>query len=66
MELSKGTPKMVCTSSSTNGATMQSSVSGKTTILVSANPTSNGGKMKKARDLGVRVMGIDEFKDMLS
>lgn len=48
-----------------NGATMQSSVSSKTTILVASNPNSNSGKMKKARDLGVRVMSIEEFEDLL-
>jgi DNA ligase (NAD+) len=48
-----------------NGATMQSSVSGKTTILVAVNPASNSSKMQKARDAGVRIMGIDEFKELL-
>ena len=47
------------------GGSMQSAVSGKTNILVASNPTSNSGKMKKARDLGVRVIGIDELKDIL-
>ncbi len=47
------------------GGTMQSGVSSKTTILVAANPNSSSGKMKKARDAGVRIMGIDEFKRML-
>ncbi len=44
------------------GGTIQSSVSGKTTILVAKDPNSNTGKSKKARDLGIPVMGIDEFK----
>ena len=48
-----------------NGGTMQSGVSGKTTILVAANPNSNSGKMKKARDNGTLIVGIDEFKEML-
>lgn len=48
------------------GGTMQSAVSGKTTILVAANPNSNSGKMKKARDLGVRIVGTEEFKGILS
>ena len=47
------------------GGTMQSGVSGKTNILVASNPTSNSGKAKKARDLGVRVIGVDELKDEL-
>ena len=47
------------------GGTIQSGISGKTTILVAKNPTSTSGKMKKARDLNVRIMGIDEFKEMI-
>jgi len=47
------------------GGTMQSAVSSKTTILVAKNPNSNSGKMKKARDNGTRVMGIEEFKEMM-
>ena len=47
------------------GATMQSGVSSKTTILVAKNPNSNSGKMKKARANGVRILGIDEFKGIL-
>jgi NAD-dependent DNA ligase len=48
------------------GGTMQSSVSGKTTILVAKNPNSTSGKMKKARDNGTRIMGVAEFKEMMS
>ena len=48
-----------------NGGTMQSGVSGKTTILVAANPNSNSGKMTKARNNGTMIVGIDEFKEML-
>lgn len=47
------------------GGTIQSGVSGKTTILVASNPNSNSGKMKKAREKGVRIMGIEEFKELL-
>lgn len=47
------------------GGTIQSGVSGKTTILVAKNPNSNSGKMKKARDKGIRILGIDEFKELL-
>lgn len=47
------------------GGTMQSGVSSKTTILVCVDPNSNTGKAKKARDLGVRVIGLDNFKEML-
>jgi len=44
------------------GGTVQSSVSGKTTILITKDPTSTTGKAKKAREMGIPVMGIDEFK----
>ena len=44
------------------GGSVQSSVSGKTTILVAKDPGSNTGKPKKAKDLGIPIMGIDEFK----
>lgn len=48
------------------GGTMQSAVSGKTTILIAKNPNSTSGKMKKARDNGTRIMGVDEFREMMS
>jgi NAD-dependent DNA ligase len=38
-------------------------VSGKTTHLLTVDPSSNSGKAKKARDLGVAIMTPDEFKD---
>jgi NAD-dependent DNA ligase len=44
------------------GGEVQSAVSGKTTILVAKDPNSNSGKVKKAREAGTRIMGIDEFK----
>lgn len=47
------------------GGTMQSAVSGKTTMVVAANPKSTSGKLKKARDLGVAVISIDELRGML-
>jgi NAD-dependent DNA ligase len=47
------------------GGTMQSSVSGKTTIVVTTNPNSNTGKIKKARGLGIKILGVDEFKEMM-
>jgi len=47
------------------GGTMQSSVSNKTTIVVTTNPDSNTGKIKKARDLGIKIVGVDEFKELL-
>ena len=48
------------------GGEVQSSVSGKTTILVAKDPTSTSGKMQKARDNGTRIMGIDEFKEFIN
>jgi DNA ligase (NAD+) len=47
------------------GGEMQNAVSGRTTIVVTANPNSNSGKVKKARDLGVKIVSIDEFKEMV-
>ncbi len=47
------------------GGTVQSAVSGKTTILITKDPTSTTGKAKKARDMGIPVMGIDEFKESM-
>ena len=42
------------------GGTMQSGVSGKTTILVASNPNSNSGKMKKAREKGIPMRKVRE------
>jgi NAD-dependent DNA ligase len=47
------------------GGEMQSGVSGKTTMLVTKDPTSTSGKVQKARDKGVKIVGIDELKGML-
>lgn len=47
------------------GGEIQSGVSGKTTLLVCKDPTSNSGKVKKAKDKGVKVISIDEMRDML-
>ena len=40
---------------------MGSSISGKTTLLIAKDPTENSSKLKKARDLGIQIMGYDEF-----
>jgi NAD-dependent DNA ligase len=45
------------------GGKVGSSVSSKTTHLLTMDPKSNSGKAKKARDLGVTVMSPDHFKD---
>lgn len=48
------------------GGKMGSSVSSKTTYLVADDPTSTSGKAQKARDLGIKVIGITELKEMVS
>lgn len=47
------------------GGTMGSTVSSKTTYLVTAEPNSTSGKAVKARDLGVTVIGQQELTEML-
>jgi len=47
------------------GGEMQSGVSGKTTILVCKDPNSTSGKVQKARDKGVRIIGLDEMRGMV-
>lgn len=47
------------------GGTIQSGVSGKTTIVIAKDPSSNSGKIKKARDAGIRIMGIVEFDEFI-
>jgi len=49
-----------------SGGYVGSSVGRKTHVLVAANPESNSGKMKKARDLGIEVIGEDELSARLS
>ena len=48
------------------GGKVTSSVSSKTTIVVAKDPNSNTGKPKKAREMGITIMGIDEFKTMIA
>lgn len=43
-----------------------SSVSSKTTHLLTTDPTSTSGKAKKARDLGIPIMTPDQFKDQFN
>jgi NAD-dependent DNA ligase (contains BRCT domain type II) len=45
------------------GGKVGSSVSSKTTHLLTADPKSNSGKAKKAKDLGVSVITPEQFKD---
>lgn len=47
------------------GGEVASGVSKKVTMVVAANPNSNSGKVKKANQYGIRVIGLDEFKEML-
>jgi DNA ligase (NAD+) len=47
------------------GGKMGSSVSSKTTYLVTNDPTSTSGKAQKARDIGVKVIGEKELRAML-
>lgn len=47
------------------GGKMGSSVSSKTTYLVADNPDSTSGKAQKARDVGIKVIGIDQLKEMV-
>jgi NAD-dependent DNA ligase len=47
------------------GGKMGSSVSTKTTYLVSADPGSTSGKAQKARDIGVEVISIEAMKDLI-
>ena len=45
------------------GGEVQSSVSGKTTMVIALNPNSNSSKIKKAKEKGIAVLSIDEFKE---
>lgn len=45
------------------GGKVGSSVSKKTTFVVAADPGSTSGKAAKAKDLGIKVLSIEEFKD---
>lgn len=47
------------------GGTMGSTVSSKTTYLVTAEPNSTSGKAVKAREIGVQVIGQQELTEML-
>lgn len=47
------------------GGTMGSTVSSKTSYLVTAEANSTSTKAKKAREIGVKVIGVDELKQML-
>lgn len=44
-----------------NGGTVQTGVSKKTTLVIAANPADNSGKTKKANDLNIKVMSRRDF-----
>lgn len=46
------------------GGTIGGSVNGKTTHLVAKDPTGGSGKLKKAADMGVKVIGIIEAQKL--
>ena len=46
-----------------SGAKVGSSVSKKTTHVLTAEPNSSSGKAVKARELGIETLSLDEFKD---
>lgn len=47
------------------GGIIGNSVSSKTTILVTAEPNSTSTKAQKAKDLGIKVMGLEEFRQLI-
>lgn len=47
------------------GGKISSSVSSKLTYLVAADPSENSGKLKKARDLGTKILSREELEKML-
>jgi NAD-dependent DNA ligase len=44
------------------GGTIGGAVNSKTTILVCKDPAGGSSKLKKAADMGVRIVGIDDFR----
>ena len=47
------------------GGKVGTSVSKNTSLVVADDPDSNSGKAKKAKDLGIRVISVEQFKQML-
>ena len=43
------------------GGQIGSGVTGKTTVVIAKDPSENSSKLQKARDMGIEVIGIDEF-----
>ncbi len=48
------------------GGKIGSSVSGKTGLLVAKDPEGLSGKAKKARELGIKIITLDELKELLA
>jgi DNA ligase (NAD+) len=46
-----------------SGGKVSTSVSKNTSFVVAKDPNEDSGKIKKARDAGVRIISIDEFRD---
>jgi NAD-dependent DNA ligase len=44
-----------------NGGSIGSTISGKTTLLVAKDPSENSSKLQKARDLGIQILGYTDF-----
>jgi NAD-dependent DNA ligase len=44
-----------------NGGSIGSCISGKTTLLVAKDPSENSSKLNKARDLGIQIIGYEGF-----
>jgi DNA ligase (NAD+) len=47
------------------GGKVGSAVSGKTGLVVTPDPNGSSGKLNKARELGIKIINIDELKGML-
>ena len=48
------------------GGDVVSSVSSKTTYVVCKNPNGSSGKLKKARESGIKIISIDDLINMIS
>ena len=48
------------------GGTIVNSVTSKTTLLITKDLTSNSSKVKKAKELGITIMSLNDFKSQFS
>jgi len=44
------------------GGEVSTTVGKKTTLVVAKDPEENSGKIKKAREMGIRIVGMGEFE----